>query len=778
MAGVPPPQAAASPPGPAHVIITGGVPVYKPNDLPPAIPGFAWGDTCKDSKDKVAIITASNDTGVEPWFVKCMRILYPGYEPICSGYDETNNATKTHANGLGGGADFIKIEHTINRLESPLLSGSRLPEGITHAFRDSGPDARKFKPFISGSEITYVYNPSDYTDPASRSAVDSLPGVFFPPVGHTIEIGAALFDKIFTPGIINWFKARLNADGSCDIRFMLTIEGISKTYGTHIVGTRSDAQGRPSPSKKNTWPAFTPYPPSQFPFPGDVADTLIDGSKCFIGNGEKNAYFNRIAYDDISDATKHMLYAILIGKEVFGDTAIGLFAYLYGSRNAAVFTSDYMLTAECLTWHVNSVTTSFDRVKGTSSSKATIFLTSSPELLAVERAAAKVRAEISSKHKTITDIISYNNNYLTLLDTVIRNGRTIKESSGNQYGVFDDAAKEKVREVGVYIRSINNKLLTEDLPDVETNRMSIPEFQKIYNYYKIIPIIKKVDVNGDVFFNASTSNPFRYVDIIQEHETIFSRNIWPGFIPGRSSPSTTFLSYIRKKDVSLPLLRTVVRTDIIAAAETRSASLKKENDEDETDRAVHPSETRRSQEVVEGGARTKSRQLFNKIKYINLQKEDNYDIEIISEIDPSNLLMIIIDMFIETIYIDDIYDTLYYLFDIEGEICFKPTIIRELIKYMITDNTNIFDKYKSLINRYPNIIDMKQSPVSAKRLAKPNKGEIKKILLRELLRQAKIIKNLPMINKLERQLRPLEVRGGQRKTKRSKRPGKKHTRKI
>ena len=774
MAGVPPPQA-APPPGPAHIVITG-------DDLPPMNPIFAWGDTCKDSKDKVAIITNNNAAGVEPWFVKCMRLLYPGYNPTCSGYNESNNATKADADRLGGGNDFIKIEHTINRLESPLLPGSRLPEGITHAFRDSGPDARKFKPFIAGSEITYVYNPSEYTDPASRSAVDAVPGIFFPPVGNTIEIGGALFNKIFTPGIINWFKARINADGSCDIRFMLTIAGISKTYGTHIIGTRSDAQGRPNPSKKNTWPAFTPYPPyaaaaSNFPFPGDDA-TLVDGSKCFIGNGEKNAYFNRIAYDPISDDTIHMLCAILIGKEVFGDTAIGLFAYLSGSRNAAVFTSDYMLTAECLTWYVNSVTTSFDRVKGTSRSKATIFVPSSPELLAAGIAAAKVRAEISSKRQTITDIITYNNNYLKLLDSAILNGRTIKESSGNQYGVFNDLAKAKVLEVGKYITTINDKLSTKDLPAVETNTISIPEFQKIYNYYKIIPIIKRVDDNGDVFFNASTPNPFRHVDIIQENETIFSRNIWPGFIPGRSSPSTTFLSYIRNTREAIPLLRTVIRTDIIAAAETTSASLKRENDEDETDRAIHPTETRRSQEVVEGGAKTKPRtQPFNKIKYINLQKEDKYDIEIITELDPNSLLKIIIDMFIETIYIDDIYDTLYYLFDIEGEICFKPTIIRELIIYMITDNTNIFDKYKSLINRYPNIISMKQG---VKKLDTPEKNSTRRrALLRELLIQAKINKNLPMIKKLERQLRLIpQVRGGQRKTRRSKRPGKKQTRKI
>ena len=767
MAGVPPPQA-APPPGPAHIVITG-------DDLPPMNPIFAWGDTCKDSKDKVAIITNNNAAGVEPWFVKCMRLLYPGYNPTCSGYNESNNATKADADGLGGGNDFIKIEHTINRLESPLLPGSRLPEGITHAFRDSGPDARKFKPFIAGSEITYVYNPSEYTDPASRSAVDAVPGVFFPPVGNIIEIGGALFNKIFTPGIINWFKARINADGSCDIRFMLTIEGISKTYGTHIIGTRSDAQGRPNPSKKNTWPAFTPYPPyaaaaSNFPFPGDDA-TLVDGSKCFIGNGEKNAYFNRIAYDPISDDTKHMLCAILIGKEVFGDTAIGLFAYLSGSRNAAVFTSDYMLTAECLTWYVNSVTTSFDRVKGTSKSKATIFVPSSPELLAAGIAAAKVRAEISSKRQTITDIIRWNTTLRNRVAAAIapRQGLTnIKDRSGQLFGSFTDETRAILTDTIAIIDSLLLQFQQYTLNDADTV-MSISEFQRRYNKFKLQPVI--TDVRGnDVIFSVSVCNPFKYVQEIVPVGHRFRNENWGG-------ASRTFLSYIRNTREAIPLLRTVIRTDIIAAAETTSASLKRENDEDETDRAIHPTETRRSQEVVEGGAKTKPRtQPFNKIKYINLQKEDKYDIEIITELYPSILLKIIIDMFIETIYIDDIYDTLYYLFDIEGEICFKPTIIRELIIYMITDNTDIFDKYKSLINRYPNIISMKQK---VKKLHTPEKNNTREVLLRELLKQAKINKNLPMIKNLERQLRLIpQVRGGQRKTRRSKRPGKKQTRKI
>ena len=767
MAGVPPPQA-APPPGPAHIVITG-------DDLPPMNPIFAWGDTCKDSKDKVAIITNNNAAGVEPWFVKCMRLLYPGYNPTCSGYNESNNATKADADRLGGGNDFIKIEHTINRLESPLLPGSRLPEGITHAFRDSGPDARKFKPFIAGSEITYVYNPSEYTDPASRSAVDAVPGVFFPPVGNIIEIGGALFNKIFTPGIINWFKARINADGSCDIRFMLTIEGISKTYGTHIIGTRSDAQGRPNPSKKNTWPAFTPYPPyaaaaSNFPFPGDDA-TLVDGSKCFIGNGEKNAYFNRIAYDPISDDTIHMLCAILIGKEVFGDTAIGLFAYLSGSRNAAVFTSDYMLTAECLTWYVNSVTTSFDRVKGTSKSKATIFVPSSPELLAAGIAAAKVRAEISSKRQTITDIIRWNTTLRNRVAAAIapRQGLTnIKDRSGQLFGSFTDETRAILTDTIAIIDSLLLQFQQYTLNDADTV-MSISEFQRTYNKFKLQPVI--TDVRGnDVIFSVSVCNPFKYVQEIVPVGHRFRNENWGG-------ASRTFLSYIRNTREAIPLLRTVIRTDIIAAAETTSASLKRENDEDETDRAIHPTETRRSQEVVEGGARTKLRhQPFNKMKYINLQKEDKYDIEIITELDPSILLKIIIEMFIETIYIDDIYDTLYYLFDIEGEICFKPTIIRELIIYMITDNTDIFDKYKSLINRYPNIISMKQK---VKKLHTPEKNNTREVLLRELLKQAKINKNLPMIKNLERQLRLIpQVRGGQRKTRRSKRPGKKQTRKI
>lgn len=768
MAGVPPPQA-APPPGPAHIVITG-------DDLPPMNPIFAWGDTCKDSKDKVAIITNNNAAGVEPWFVKCMRLLYPGYNPTCSGYNESNNATKADADGLGGGNDFIKIEHTINRLESPLLPGSRLPEGITHAFRDSGPDARKFKPFIAGSEITYVYNPSEYTDPASRSAVDAVPGVFFPPVGNIIEIGGALFNKIFTPGIINWFKARINADGSCDIRFMLTIEGISKTYGTHIIGTRSDAQGRPNPSKKNTWPAFTPYPPyaaaaSNFPFPGDDLNPPIDGSKCFIGNGEKNAYFNRIAYDPISDDTKHMLCAILIGKEVFGDTAIGLFAYLSGSRNAAVFTSDYMLTAECLTWYVNSVTTSFDRVKGTSKSKATIFVPSSPELLAAGIAAAKVRAEISSKRQTITDIIRWNTTLRNRVAAAIapRQGLTnIKDRSGQLFGSFTDETRAILTDTIAIIDSLLLQFQQYTLNDADTV-MSISEFQRTYNKFKLQPVI--TDVRGnDVIFSVSVCNPFKYVQEIVPVGHRFRNENWGG-------ASRTFLSYIRNTREAIPLLRTVIRTDIIAAAETTSASLKRENDEDETDRAIHPTETRRSQEVVEGGAKTKPRtQPFNKIKYINLQKEDKYDIEIITELDPSILLKIIIEMFIETIYIDDIYDTLYYLFDIEGEICFKPTIIRELIIYMITDNTDIFDKYKSLINRYPNIISMKQK---VKKLHTPEKNNTREVLLRELLKQAKINKNLPMIKNLERQLRLIpQVRGGQRKTRRSKRPGKKQTRKI
>jgi hypothetical protein len=67
-----------------------------------------------------------------------------------------------------------------------------------------------------------------------------------------------------------------------------------------------------------------------------------------------------------------------------------------------------------------------------------------------------------------------------------------------------------------------------------------------------------------------------------------------------------------------------------------------------------------------------------------------------------------------------------------------------------------------------------------KKLDTPEKNSTRRrALLRELLIQAKINKNLPMIKKLERQLRLIpQVRGGQRKTRRSKRPGKKQTRKI
>jgi hypothetical protein len=71
---------------------------------------------------------------------------------------------------------------------------------------------------------------------------------------------------------------------------------------------------------------------------------------------------------------------------------------------------------------------------------------------------------------------------------------------------------------------------------------------------------------------------------------------------------------------------------------------------------------------------------------------------------------------------------------------------------------------------------MKRRCVSAKRLPKPNNRERKKNLLRELLIKAKINKNFTMIKSLENQLRLIaQVHGGQRKTRRSKRPGKKQT---
>ena len=741
MAGVPPPQA-APPPGPAHVVISGDVPVYKPNDLPHMDPGFAWGDTCKDSKDKVAIITSNNAAGVEPWFVRCMRLLYPGYNPTCSGYNESNNATKADADGLGGGNDFIKIEHTINRLESPLLPGSRLPEGITHAFRDSGPDARKFKPFIVGSEITYVYNPSEYTDPASRSAVNAVDGVFFPPVGQLIEIREELFNKLFTPGIINWFKARINADGSCDIRFMLTIEGLSKTYGTHIVGTRSDAQGRPTPSKKNTWPAFTPYPPyaaaaSNFPFPGDDA-TLVDGSKCFIGNGEKNAYFNAIAYNDISDDAIHMLCAILIGKEVFGDTAIGLFAYLSGFRNAAVFTSDYMLTAECLTWHVNSITTSFDRVKGTSSSKATIFVPSSPDLVVAAAAAhaagitaalaTKAAAEISSKRQTITDIIRWNTTLRNRVAAAIapRQGLTnIKDRSGQLFGSFTDETRAILTDTIAIIDSLLLQFQQYTLNDADTV-MSISEFQRRYNKFKLQPVI--TDVRGnDVIFSVSVCNPFKYVQEIVPVGHRFRNENWGG-------ASRTFLSLIR---------------------------------------------------ASRGGARTLNKK-STKRTYIPYSVEDYINLY------PTHYLKKLIGSFIneERLHEDnllnqdniiDFFDDLYYLFDIEGEVCYNETIIHELIDYIYNNNDNIFTEYERLINDDTINYDSNKI-IHIKKVVSNNSKKNRLLNMKKLVN----IENLfrPSRKHVGRPLQKLPKlpdfvkAGGQRKTRRSKRPGKKQTRKI
>jgi hypothetical protein len=311
----------------------------------------------------------------------------------------------------------------------------------------------------------------------------------------------------------------------------------------------------------------------------------------------------------------------------------------------------------------------------------------------------------------------------------------------------------------------------------------------------------------------SVCNPFKYVQDIVPPGSAFLNINWPS--AERPSATATFLSVVRSKIGVLraPQLPNVRRREIYVdkfqALAEKADEYKQKTDEDEEDRTRPP----------QSGGAPRSRKPLT-IKYRIKSKKisiDDIDIETMTKISsPTEVLVSIISMFVFDPYVYDYYDTLYYLFDTIGETCFHPTTIRTLIDYILRDNRDIFTKYNE--EQRDNLAELNdvnsnaganagannaeannagannaeannaQNYLIFRTLANPSKFKSlsKKRYNKDLLAKKFLYKQLyklyPARKNLKRLLygtqRQLQVRGGQRKTRRSKRPGKKHTRKI
>jgi hypothetical protein len=638
-------------------------------DLVQNLDGFHRLDSCKDAISATTSILNNPPLSDPVLFRRCMNVIYgtdvrvwpcASYSTILGRFeDEKENALKQIPGVL------IK---QINRLDYPESYGqvprdTKLPMSITHAIRDSGRGPKEFK-----KDIKILYNPSDFTDPSSRTSIvdadrNGEEFELYPVASREFRLDKPIFDKLLGVGnIINYFSATINADNTCDIGFEIVINRTSYRYTSRIGANLNAIPGHP-------------------PIAGTES-----AAEFFTGNPTKNKWFN-VNKTNVNTETIKKGVCYIICKEFFGDIMIALFGLYYkvnepeAAKKAAVFTGDNALTAVCKAWKVNFVSKNWKQTSETQECVAVLFNAS---------LADELRA---NKEKLVRDIIVLNESIRTHIKTIIEtsDGTSIKD-----VGNLNIFHKTLLKVMDNYIESINRNIstLTSDEASrfwVSSNGTSLVEFEKYLKLYKVAPFIRS---SRPIIFARSISNPFKFI---------------PGININIKGEFVTNLQRLRNVQSLRIILQEIVEADeltrILQPASISSA--------EEAPVVEGHGRMRRSQH---GGTRRKRKYKQRGGTYDDL--EDSEALREYQENEPTRTLKMIIAHYIEDNYVEDIYNHLYFLFDINCVVCYNLLVLKILIMDLSRDTLLSTDlntlNYKEWIDYYNYLIKNRSRPLMKK----------------------------------------------------------------
>lgn len=563
-------------------------------------------DICKDATEAAIPITKEPSS----LYGATIKTLFRAKDDVirCSNY-------KKKLLAIEKGVTIDGIVKPINRLTSPLnVLDTGIPLSIRKCIRDSGASASSFN-----ESITILYNPSDYTDPSSRTAVP-VDAEKFPLPGTPFHIGEDVFNRIVRQDSpVKSFTAVMNDDDTCTIQFNLFFAAREYVFTSTISSDFTEGDG-------NAREFFTttgdPPEPSGNPKKNTFFSKMNSSYRALIANRNFEASRNLLARG----------IGYIVSKEYFGDILIAMVALKYkqqGSGDAAIFTSDNALTAICKMWKINVVSKNWNRSSSTEESVAIMYDEDPAQEL------------INNKEQIKDSVLRWNTNIRNRLLAVDIN-KEIKH-----LGRVTQQQKEFIDSIIAYIERINEgvSVIPTDLGE------DLPTFRKALVQYQIKNMIHSIEGNM-ITFVRGIKYMFRTI---------------PDSIIGKIDIPGEFLETLqRMRSNSRPPFRTygVIR--------------------------------RGGGKIQRAGG--KIQRIAKKQKGGNL--EDDIDI------DPTGVLKSIISRNIdpqgEETAVDDIYNFLYMIYNIECKICYDEDVIRNLISGYLGEMQAL--SYEDLISTYNNML--------------------------------------------------------------------------
>lgn len=564
-------------------------------------------DICKDATEATPPIL-KNTRNPRNLYEDSMMTLFNTRDNIilCRSYKGALHTLETAATTEGA------IVKQINRLTSPLGLDTGIPQSIEKCIRDSGPSASSFNP-----AITILFNPSDYTDPSSRTEVPPV-AEKFPVNGGTFHIGDDVFDRIIgVSSPVRNFSATMMEDNTCRVGFSIVIG--DNTYNYQTIISSNFQQGTENGGEFFTTTGVPPQP---------------------AGNPKKNTFFNNnnAKYNALLQTNKHQeaedilarAIAYIVSKEYFGDILIAMVALKYketGANNAAIFTSDNALTAICKMWNLNVVSKNWNRSSSTEESVAILYNANPAEEL--RRNKEQIKLSVTRWNRAISERLQY----------VVNSVRQIKH-----LGDITEGQKKFIRSIIEYIERIN--AVVSEI----TNDEDLPIFRKEVVKYQIKNMIHSIE-GETVTFVRGIKHMFRTV---------------PDTVAGKIDIPGEFVETLqRMRGNARPPFR-VYTTRVRLRGGQRGGTL------DDIDRDP----TRVLKSII--------------ARNISLEIRNNTQANIKPTIDD------------EKQAIDDIYNYLYFLYNLECKICFDEGIIRTLISGYLGDIQEL--SYDELIDEYNGLL--------------------------------------------------------------------------
>lgn len=684
-------------------------------------------DVCKDAINATPSIIPPGTSSFN-LFTLCMEIIFgtqlKTLKPtdwVCGGGGknlafgtalhqiETNLETKLKQ-------DTSSIVKQINQLESPKGYGQStnndiyLPTNITKAIRDSGTGPKKFN-----RDISILYNPSDITDPSSRTQYMNPGETFemYPEANSEFIVTKEDFAKLLPTGIIDYFKAimydaKTDVEKVAYIEFKIIVKRVAKDgvpalnveqiYSTRILrNLQKDGAYRLPVSHRDAFIFF---------------NSVVGPEQS--GNPKKNNFFNN--KNNIRNYSRENILdgiAYILSKEFFGDIMIGLVALHYKkcsigtaaqANDYAVFTGDNALTAFCRNNKVNHVSKNHLSKRADKPLAITLEATVSVYNTDPEYIRNELR---TNKSKLINDIKRINQNVIDSIKYVIdkQNGTEIYTGASKiAFAKLNLNIKTFLQLISAEIVKVNGRVTL--LPP-DNNEINYETFYKNTIVYKVKDIIQST-TDGKISFNRSVSNPFslvpgcekitirtelyKYLPTITEvrwkamgfsQDALYageggvrSKSIIKSIQRGRR-PARSLLSYsVFPSSVSLR------RDEIIDAAKSNLIEKKKEQDIiKEKERIINNIDNEPSNELknlIFKALKLIDRPRPHAVKLHNYETKDN--------------LYKLFEYDVNEYDIESLYSYLFFLFDINCSISYDIDVIKILIEDIIDERIQSYSR--------------------------------------------------------------------------------------